>query len=593
MSYSKCKDAPPEKTIAIAEEALRSIGVYPQIEIVKRIDGVYSAVLKDETSKWITCGKGTSEEYCIASAYGEAIEHLCNYTAYDMNRLSEKAEKSLDFSLYPDEVYVKISDVLRMLPQLYSDLQKSYSLGTGRIATYDTIVSLLKDMFHSEEIPCIPFYSVKSRREILIPNIIISNLCGSNGGGAGNTSEEALGHALDEIAERFAKERIYHQRLTPPTVPREFIEKRAPELLNIIQNIENKESFKVVVKDASLGCGLPVICVLLVDYKRQRYMVNFGAHLNFPLALERCLTEMFQFYETDDSEIRRKKMVHWSATCDEVLNGIANWVSLLKDDVGYIPDSFFAGKPSWEFVEWPVLHNYTNASGLKKQLETLLKLSGDIYIRNNSYFSFYAYKVYIPGISTVKLPFDEKQLNSYRICSSMSELLDNKKTRSSKELELLSSSVFSPNILATGLAFHNLDEDARYILYAALLKDLGEIKKACSILKMFDRKIYQCAAHAMELICSGKAKRDVQEMICLFYGKEESDFAIRWLESNSFDQLVGMYLRVHKKDSEKKSVLRDALSPLDALHIRLKQHMASHPIMQISTDDVIYPDRGC
>ena len=175
----------------------------------------------------------------------------------------------------------------------------------------------------------------------------------------------------------------------------------------------------------------------------------------------------------------------------------------------------------------------------------------------------------------------------------MSELLDNKKTRSSKELELLSSSVFSPNILATGLAFHNLDEDARYILYAALLKDLGEIKKACSILKMFDRKIYQCAAHAMELICTGKAKRDVQEMICLFYGKEESDFAIRWLESNSFDQLVGMYLRVHKKDSEKKSVLRDALSPLDALHIRLKQHMASHPIMQISTDDVIYPDRGC
>ena len=262
----------------------------------------------------------------LFSSSGEAIEHLCNYTAYDLGRISGAVDHAYGFSQYPDEVNVRISEIPTRFPQIYSDLQESYGILSGRTASPEAIIHLLEQYFGKDTLPCIPFYSVKTRQEVLLPNALLSNLCGSNGGGAGNTPEEAIGHALDEIAERFAKERIYHTGLTPPDVPLSFIQDHAPDLLPIIAELESSGQFRVVVKDASLGLGLPVLCVLLVDQENQRYMVNFGAHPSFPVALERCFTEMFQFYEGGNTQMRRKKMTSTLLPAERILNGISNWV---------------------------------------------------------------------------------------------------------------------------------------------------------------------------------------------------------------------------------------------------------------------------
>lgn len=590
MSYNKHKDALPEKTVAMAKIIFDDLGIKPDIVMTERLKGVYSSTLTDREGGWVTCGKGTTEEYCLASAYGEAIEHLCNYTAYDLGRISGAVDHAYGFSQYPDEVNVRISEIPTRFPQIYSDLQESYGILSGRTASPEAIIHLLEQYFGKDTLPCIPFYSVKTRQEVLLPNALLSNLCGSNGGGAGNTPEEAIGHALDEIAERFAKERIYHTGLTPPDVPLSFIQDHAPDLLPIIAELESSGQFRVVVKDASLGLGLPVLCVLLVDQENQRYMVNFGAHPSFPVALERCFTEMFQFYEGGNTQMRRKKMTPTLLPDEKILNGISNWVSLLKDDVGYIPLSFFAGEHSWSFCGWDIMPDYTNSMGLQRQLETLGSLSNDIYIRNNSYFPFYAYRVYIPGVSTTKLPFDEKQLNSFLISQKMNNYFSKSATLSVSDLTILRDYIFDPDTFASSLVLHNLGEDQRYILYAALLKDLGDPMRALSILDMFEGKRSKCAALSLRLRAMGYTDAMIHQMVDLFYGEVDGQYGKLWLSEPVFPHLAESLFSSDTLAAENnKSV--DYNTALNALHLRLKAHMKKIPLSQSDTDNVIYPNQ--
>ena len=70
MSYSKHKDAPPEQSVAMAKIIFDNLGIKPDIEVTERLRGVFSSTLTDRAGSWVTCGKGTTEEYCLASAYG-------------------------------------------------------------------------------------------------------------------------------------------------------------------------------------------------------------------------------------------------------------------------------------------------------------------------------------------------------------------------------------------------------------------------------------------------------------------------------------------------------------------------------------------
>ena len=140
------------------------------------------------------------------------------------------------------------------------------------------------------------------------------SLCGSNGGGAGNTPAEAIGHGLDEICERYAKQQIYTKRLTPPTISAEYIEDNYRFLHTIIQEVQEKYGYKVIVKDASLDKNLPVVAVLIIDQLNHKYLVNFGSHPSFAVALERCFTELFQVFDPENTGITRDLVFAGKAT---------------------------------------------------------------------------------------------------------------------------------------------------------------------------------------------------------------------------------------------------------------------------------------
>ena len=582
MSYSKFKDALPEDTVMHIKKIYKDLGLSLEYDIEEKVDGIFSATITDPINGWNTCGKGTTAAYCQASAFGESMEHICSYFAYDTHSLSDEANQYLGFLRYPDEKMVTLKDIPILAPDVYRDMVDAYCrLGKQSPSMLD-VIGVWEKFLGTANTTIVPYYNVRKKKIVYLPDIIIANLCGSNGGGAGNTPAEAIGHALDEISERYVKFQIYNKRLTPPTISRSYIKELCPELDNLMNQIEEKGNFKILVKDASMGVGLTVIAVLLVDQEKQRYLANFGAHPRIEIALERCLTEMFQLYSPGKLGMKRKGMAKWRNLSDADIDGIRNWVSLLRDDTGVIPDSFFAGKPSWSFVPWKQYVEYSNKIGVKEQLHNLLNITqSDIFIRNISFLNFPVYRIYIPGISTTYLSLDEQQLSAFEIgnklVSRIKQNINENLTKS--ELIQLRDSVFDPCSFVSSLIFRSMSESMQNAFRASLFYDLGEKDKAITILNNQDDRYCQCVIRDFELAEKGIDIDTRNELLSLFYGKDEADFAACWQRTNVFLTLLRKYV-IEKSFNLRGNASKD-LFRTSYLHKRVKLMMSKNIPNQI------------
>lgn len=574
MLFDRYKDAPPAETISHIDGIIASLGIVPDIRITERVKGIYSATITDKVNGWTTSGKGTTEEYCIASGYGEAVEHLCSYFAYDPSSLSQSAKEYLGFFRYPDEKSIQISDIPSLFPEVFSDMKSAYCQLGRTPESNQNVIDVWESFLSSKTTNIAPYYNVKKDRVDYLPEEIIGKLCGSNGGGAGNTPAEAIGHGLDEICERYAKHEIYKKRLSPPTVPSHFIEENYPFLQSIIDEIHCKYGYKVYVKDASLGKGLPVVAVLIIDQVNHKYLVNFGAHPSFAVAVERCFTELFQVFNPDDLGMKRKDLARWKCHSDNDFDGIRNWVSLLRDDTGIVPHAFFTGSNSWKFEPWSFEANYNNACGVRMQLANLQKLTDDsIYIRDFSFLGFPVYRVYVPGISTTCLSLDEQQLSAFAQGEKLIQCIrsNNEFILHSKELNALLENVFHPDSFISSLIFRNLSNSILNALTAALYLDLGEEEKAYSILANQDDRFCECVVRDYELKHQGVADVVRSGLLEMFYGAKELEFALCWREKNVFASLIVRFFGGNTINLNGNS--SNDINQTDQLHKAIKETM--------------------
>jgi YcaO-like protein with predicted kinase domain len=565
--YSKYKDRLPSETIENIQNILKGLPLSLEYEVKERINCVFSATLTDKLGKWNTSGKGTTKEYCLASAYGECIEHLCNYRAYDYTKVSNIANAYGGFNRFVDEKILPMQEIDILAPDVKNDMIDAYKYLTDVTPTDGQLYSVWKELLRKNETEFVPYYSVKNQKTVFLPDVIISFLCGSNGGGAGNTPEEAIGHALDEIVERYVKYQIYLNQLTPPDIPIFIIQDRCLELLNIIKEIENMGNYRIIVKDASLGKGFSALCVLMVDYKEQRYLVNFGAHPCFEIALERCLTELLQSYMPGTNN-PRKKMEKWNPHYKNN-QSVKNWVSLLRDDTGKIPKSFFNAIPSWEYQPWEKFSEYNNKFGMDMQIRKLLEIATDIYIRDIGYLGMPTFYIYIPQISVSHLPFDDDQLKVWNFVPRFSEILRNPEKISVREIEFLSNNFFNHDSFVGSLIFKNLNEEMTNALHAALLLDMGETHKANVILNSQDDSSCYCAACELELSKANELEADRDKFLSLFFSEKDAEYAMCWRKKNVFVELINYYIRkgliiVDEKYSTEQQ------NAIDTLHMRLK-----------------------
>ena len=589
LTYSKYKDAAPEDTIKRIRDCFSAVGVELRHTVTKRMDNIYSSVVLDPIGGWSTAGKGTTEEYCLASAYAEAMEHFCNYCAYDFTCIEKSARDYLGFDRYPDEKIIPMAKIRDVHPTVLKEITEAYSM-EGDCCDEEKLAKTWSLFLNSDTMSLVPYYSVRKKETVYLPEAVVGKLCGSTGGGAGNTAEEAIGHGLDEISERYVKYVIYSEELTPPKISHEYIREVCPDLNQIIDNIQNDNRYSVLVLDGSLGRGYPVVAVCLIDRNTHSYMVNFGAHPCFQIALERCFTEMFQFMNLGQTQsIHHKNMEKWTSFVNsEGIHSVRNWVSLLRDDTGKIPDAFFSGEPSWEFVPWGVYSDYSNRFGMKLQIDNFLRDGAeDIYIRDFSFLDFPVYRIYIPKLSVSHYTVCDRILKHYQAGKEIVEsIVGGSKMDLTLNDRTILEDVFSPKSYVDSWIIRNIKESYFDLVYAFLIKDKAGKDEALELIADLNEDVAQAIREEEHMIVLKRTAEERNRIIRLFYGEFVANVVAAWRSKNSFVQLL-LLLKEQRLVGPKR--MKKYTEDVQSLHKRFKECMVRNTPNQLRIGMIV----GC
>ncbi|QJT10734.1 YcaO-like family protein [Oceanidesulfovibrio marinus] len=409
----KYKEKRPLETINLIRGLLSSYGVFTREDYwgnpYENICSV-SIVSGDEFGQFRTNGKSQSQEYCLASAYGEFMEriqnnmHVLNVSHINLMDLKNKS----GVYAYPDEELLGLEDILNLPENVLQDLfgRSDY------VVEAEEYVNIAKSRT-GKGCVCVPYYCVNSQEVLYLPYNLLLSSVGSNGMAAGNTLEEALCQGLFEVIERLAASLIFYNQLTPPDIPSSYLQ-QFPREFGIIKQLES-DSFQVVMKDFSCGIGLPALGALLVEPSENTYFLNVGCDSSFQVALSRCLTELYQGV-SNPREMRLRMMRlpsenPWYFEKEGVHSGAKResvFCQYTVNGCGKFPKELFGHAPTYSFKDSVFATSTTYASEVKYWIQFLMELGYTVLVRNVSFLGFPSIHVYIPQVSSVGLRATKK-----------------------------------------------------------------------------------------------------------------------------------------------------------------------------------------
>lgn len=342
-----------------------------------------------------TNGKGMNSMYSLASAYGELMERIQNkmlllatkYASpdfcYNNNSLSKCfVGRGLSHRFFPDEILKDLS---------YQDFLKDLkcfcpnSFSSEKIEFTKLNEGVLK-MYYLD------FYNVMNKQVESLPYLLIRYAASSTGLCAGNTPSEAILQGLNEIFERYVLQQIYVKRITPPDIPLSFFE--GTDVLHRLNRLQKETGWTFQIKDCSLGVDFPVIGLLIIDRKTNKYMFKLGADLDPEIALQRCFTESFQGTNLNSKYLK-------SILLDDDWNAIEEHNKNVINGTGRYPKEIFSKKSSWQFKGFEIKKMNSHTEGLLSVVSWLNKKGYKLYVRDNSFLGFPAYHLFIPGLSDI------------------------------------------------------------------------------------------------------------------------------------------------------------------------------------------------
>lgn len=356
-----------------------------------------------------TNGKGSTFEYSLASGYAEFMERLQNNMLLFARRFATeeffntgKADKSyieylkqekllFDFYYDPREVYLSSNEILSLFGQELCELYNYNSL--------ENFKNDLDVRYGDKSFLCVPFFDCQSKKEVFIPIELSLVATGSNGMASGNAPIEALLQGFCEIFERYSLTQIYTHNIVPPTIPHSYfrdsaVQKKLDYLTKVLD-------YELIIKDCSLGRGLPVIGLIIIDKKTKRYNFKLASDFVEDIALDRCLNELYQglknfksvpflFYDDNDLDnLRGSRSSH------------VNLERIFVNGSGYWPLSIFANTYTYTHSPFPATYGLTNEADLKIACELISSFGKNVYIRNNSFLGFPTFYILIPGMSQI------------------------------------------------------------------------------------------------------------------------------------------------------------------------------------------------
>lgn len=393
QDYGKCKDRAPEETLAFLKGKLEEIGIeVEEHSPLPQWEGCYSNRIAFKGTDLGSNGKGTEPLYTLASGYAELFERMQN-NLLSMERLPETEREFFDF--YPEEKYLSLEEIIESNSSFLQSVLKDIGVAQASPAQKKAV---MEKLFPCEEkegsLLCVPFVSYGEKKLTWIPFAMAKDIYGTNGMAAGNTREEAMVQGLCEIFERYACGKIATGEVVPPEIPRSYLE-NYPSLCKIIDSIQESGKYQVVLRDCSLGRGLPVVCCVILNLETGTFGVRFGSHLSFPVAIERTFTEAFQGKNLE--QFSQGNMIG----SKEVVLSFDNLPNIFKMGAGYYDAAFLTGEASYPFAVAEDKGPTSNKEMLEHCYDILEDFGLDLLVHDSSYLGLPSYMIIVPEMSEI------------------------------------------------------------------------------------------------------------------------------------------------------------------------------------------------
>lgn len=293
---NKFKARKPEETIKIVKDFFTSRGC--KIENVhnwhSEIDTYsceYKIVYNDKTILEAR-GKGTTEVYAHASCCGELYERFCAFpiscwNSFNYDKLMELNKEINNYYLASDEKESSIEELLN------NSFTKPYLLNTNSELNKEILEQFFNIRMGDRivEIPYTNFDKTAKQQQIYTTPLLHGLTSGSNGLAAGNTLQEALIQGISELYERYVQTKI--SLVEEKAYYYLDVKNIAPHLQKLIYNLENL-GYDIKIYDLSYNYNVPVCMVYILDKNTYHYYYHLGAFPVIDIAIERCLTELYQ-----------------------------------------------------------------------------------------------------------------------------------------------------------------------------------------------------------------------------------------------------------------------------------------------------------
>lgn len=383
----KLKDSSPMETVTRIKSILKEIGVETEETwFESNVPFCYSNKIKVPGTTFRTIGKGLTKELAIASGYGELMERLQIGFIYGPTSIKD-GDYAIDDVRYE---LIPAGDLLAQHRDWFEAMANFFVNSTGEQITAEQIISQCTTA--DGMVSVTPYFDLTTLEKVYFPTVLRKRVYGSNGCAAGNTPEEALVQAISEIVERSHQIKAVKEGLCLPVIPDEVL-KEYKISYAIIQYVRS-QGYKVLIKDASLNTGFPVVCACIIDPKTGRYHTHFGAHPVFEIALERSLTESFQGRNINDIAQNEEFSARNNATFSP-----NTFYAELRTSSGNKRPGFFVGESTLTFTPPIGVTSCDNKDILRFCKEFFAKKGFPVLVRDCSCLGFPTYQVIVPGYS--------------------------------------------------------------------------------------------------------------------------------------------------------------------------------------------------
>jgi len=621
------KDDPPARTIERIRRMLDELGILMVEQWFESI-GLYSVRLTVHGTSVGQNGKGVTQELALASAYAEVMERLQNQLMFPFAELAPEAVAHGGFFFAPDEQPMTIDEVLSSDDQFVRSMIDGQTDDGDESDTGDVLTDMMRQWLRGEnardrrrraaerwmrvgrlsgcewDFVGVPFYDVNRDALTKIPCQMVRTACLSNGTCAGNTPAEAIVQGLSEVLERKALHEIMWGGMVPPTVPRDYVS-RFPAVDETIGRLEKDHGYAVTVKDCSMGWGYPIVGVILTNRRRNAYAVRLGAHASFDIALERCLTEVFQGRTV--GEILDRDMTTFDFT-DTRSESSRNCNSLYRIGRGCYPRTFFSSNDSYPFRELPDTAGATNRERLRHLASLIIGKGYSILVRDASFLGFPSYHVLVPGMSELFHLFDRHRLKFSSSLRDIATTMRNVNGSAEPELKQLALYMIErlgwvkecdtvPQLLGfpTNRRFPWRRTDP-WVFTAMMQWRLGRATGAHGTISGYveylvrenqteELAYYRCVRDWLGAAAAGMDRQEAAKMLAAFHAADVLDRVVdRW---GSPDRVLKDFTALPCYDCQK-CQLRDGClqEQFRDMHIRLKERMKRNPLDQTALRSV-------